>query len=89
MGWDSGFGASQGKQPSPAGPGAELCIAVKLKCLCSPLHTRSDGLFAGSVYISGSVFTVPVSVCASMASFCLCPFHSRLNRLILTLDCIL
>lgn len=89
MSLDSGFQPFSEKQSSPAGAGVELCIAVKFKCLCSPLHTRSDGLSAGSVYISRSVFVVPVSVCACTASFCLCPFDSQLNRLILILDCFL
>lgn len=69
MSLDSGFQPSLEKQTSPAGAGAELCIAVKFKSLCLPLHTRSDELSAGSVYISGSVFTVPASVRACMASF--------------------
>lgn len=69
MSWDSGFQASSEKQLSPARAGAELCIAVKLKCLCLPLHTRS----AGSVYISGSVFTVP-RLCAPVWRLLPLPF---------------
>lgn len=69
MSLDSGIQTYSEKQSSPAGAGAELCIAVKFECLCLPLRTRSVGLSAVSVYISGSVFTVPVSVCANIASF--------------------